>query len=52
MSDQPLISVIIPAYRAAATLPRALRSLLAQTHTSWQAIAELTFLSEEPARAA
>ena len=31
--DQPLISVIVPAYRAAATLPFALRGLLAQ---SWR----------------
>jgi succinoglycan biosynthesis protein ExoO len=38
MSDQPVVSVIIPAYRAEATLPGAVRSLLAQTHPWWQAI--------------
>jgi glycosyltransferase involved in cell wall biosynthesis len=38
MSTQPLVSVIIPAFRAEATLPGAIRSLLAQTWRSWQAI--------------
>ena len=38
MSTEPLVSVIIPAYRAEATLPAAVRSLLAQTCPSWQAI--------------
>ena len=38
MASEPLISVLIPAYRAEATLPGAVRSLLAQTCTSWQAI--------------
>jgi glycosyltransferase involved in cell wall biosynthesis len=52
MSDQPLISVITPAYRAETTLPGAVRSLLAQTSSSWQAMAEVAFLSEEPTRAA
>jgi glycosyltransferase involved in cell wall biosynthesis len=34
----PLVSVVIPAYRAAATLPRALNSVTAQTYTAWEAI--------------
>jgi succinoglycan biosynthesis protein ExoO len=38
MSTEPLVSVIIPAYRAEATLPAAIHSLLAQTCPSWQAI--------------
>jgi succinoglycan biosynthesis protein ExoO len=38
MSEQPLISVIIPAYRAEAILPGAVRSLVAQTYPRWQAI--------------
>lgn len=38
MSDQPIVSVIIPAYRAEATVPGALRSLVAQTYPRWQAI--------------
>lgn len=38
MSEQDLVSVIIPAYRAEATLPAAVRSLLRQTYPSWQAI--------------
>jgi glycosyltransferase involved in cell wall biosynthesis len=38
MSIEPLVSVIIPAYRAEATLPAAVRSLLGQTWPSWQAI--------------
>jgi cellulose synthase/poly-beta-1,6-N-acetylglucosamine synthase-like glycosyltransferase len=38
MSTEPLVSVMIPAYRAEATLPAAVRSLLAQTCPSWQAI--------------
>jgi succinoglycan biosynthesis protein ExoO len=38
MPTEPLVSVIIPAYRAEATLPAAIRSLLAQTYPSWQAI--------------
>jgi glycosyltransferase involved in cell wall biosynthesis len=33
-----MISVIIPAYRAEATLPRALHSVLAQTLQDWEAI--------------
>lgn len=32
------VSVIIPAYRAEATIGRAVRSLLAQTRTDWEAI--------------
>ena len=38
MSDPPLVSVIVPAYRAETTLPGAVRSVLAQTCSSWQAI--------------
>jgi glycosyltransferase involved in cell wall biosynthesis len=38
MSIEPLVSVIIPACRAEATLPAAVRSLLGQTWPSWQAI--------------
>ena len=38
MSNEPLVSVIIPAFRAEATLPGAIRSLLAQTWASWEAI--------------
>ncbi len=34
----PTVSVIMPAYNAAATLPRALDSLLAQTYTDWEAV--------------
>lgn len=34
----PLVSVIIPCYRAEATLARALRSLLAQTQSDWEAL--------------
>lgn len=32
------VSVLIPAYRAEATLARAVRSLLAQTHADWRAV--------------
>jgi succinoglycan biosynthesis protein ExoO len=38
MTHEPPVSVIIPAYRAEATLPGAVRSLHAQTCPSWQAI--------------
>ena len=38
MSGTPLVSVIVPAYRAAPTIGRAVRSLQAQTLTDWQAI--------------
>jgi succinoglycan biosynthesis protein ExoO len=38
MATRPLISVIIPAFRAEATLPGAIGSLLAQTCPSWEAI--------------
>jgi succinoglycan biosynthesis protein ExoO len=38
MSMRPLVSVIIPAFRAEATLPDAARSLLAQSYTRWEAI--------------
>jgi glycosyltransferase involved in cell wall biosynthesis len=38
MSEQPVVSVIIPAYRAEVTLPAAVRSLVAQTCPWWQAI--------------
>lgn len=34
----PGVSVIIPAYRAEATIGRAVRSLLAQTHADWEAL--------------
>ena len=34
----PLVSVIVPAYRAQATLPRAVRSLLAQSLEGWEAL--------------
>lgn len=34
----PLVSVIVAAYRAEATLPRALRSLLAQSLPDWEAL--------------
>jgi succinoglycan biosynthesis protein ExoO len=38
MSTKPLVSAIIPAFRAEATLPGAARSLLAQTYSRWEAI--------------
>ena len=38
MSGAPLVSVIVPAFRAAPTVGRAVRSLLAQTLADWQAI--------------
>jgi succinoglycan biosynthesis protein ExoO len=34
----PLVSVVIPAYRAAATIGRAVRSLLRQTESDWEAL--------------
>jgi glycosyltransferase involved in cell wall biosynthesis len=37
MFTRPLVSVIIPAFRAKATLPGAIASLLAQTWPSWEA---------------
>ncbi len=37
-ASRPLVSVVIPAYRAAATLPRALQSVIAQTYGDWEAI--------------
>src|SRR6185437_10903875 len=37
MAD-PLVSVIIPAYRAADTIGRAVRSLLAQSEEDWEAV--------------
>jgi len=39
----PLVSIITPAYRAQATLGRAVRSVLAQTHTAW----EMLIVSDE-----
>jgi succinoglycan biosynthesis protein ExoO len=38
MTTRPLVSVIIPAFRAEATLPHAARSLLAQSYPRWEAI--------------
>jgi succinoglycan biosynthesis protein ExoO len=38
MPDRPAISVVIPAFRAAATLPETCASLLRQTMTDWEAI--------------
>ncbi|MGD9538196.1 MAG: glycosyltransferase family 2 protein [Alphaproteobacteria bacterium] len=38
MSGAPLVSVIIPAYQAASTIGRAVRSLLAQSLADWEAI--------------
>lgn len=35
---QPLVSVMIPCYNSAKTLPLALASLLAQTYTNWECI--------------
>ena len=35
---EPLVSVIIPAYNRAHMLPRALESLLQQTHQNWEAL--------------
>lgn len=34
----PLVSIVVPAWRAAATLGRAVRSLLAQTLPDWEAV--------------
>ena len=34
----PLVSIITPAYRAARTLARPVRSVLAQTHADWELI--------------
>lgn len=38
MGSPALVSVVIPAYNAAATLSETVESLLAQTHTAWEAI--------------
>ncbi len=38
MASAPLVSVIIPAYRAVDTIGRAVRSLLAQSEGDWEAI--------------
>jgi succinoglycan biosynthesis protein ExoO len=38
MAREPLVSVIVPAYRAAGTIGRAIRSLLAQSEGDWEAI--------------
>jgi glycosyltransferase involved in cell wall biosynthesis len=38
LSENPLVSIIIPAYRAGMTLPRALNSIQAQTYSNWEAI--------------
>ncbi|WP_200343469.1 glycosyltransferase family 2 protein [Rhodovibrio sodomensis] len=38
MSDQPRVSVIVPAYNRASTIERTLDSVLAQTHTNLQLI--------------
>ena len=38
LSREPLVSVTIPYYNAAATLPEALASLVAQTYTHWECI--------------
>jgi glycosyltransferase involved in cell wall biosynthesis len=37
-SNQPLISVVIPAYNRARLLPRTLKSVQEQTHQNWEAI--------------
>lgn len=36
--ENPLVSVIVPVYNAAAFLPAAVESILAQTYTSWELI--------------
>ncbi|GAC1471868.1 MAG: hypothetical protein NVSMB9_18460 [Isosphaeraceae bacterium] len=36
--NRPLVSVMMPCYNAARTLPRALASLVAQTYTNWECI--------------
>lgn len=38
MSNAPLISVIVPIYRAEAFLSRCVRSILRQTHSNWELI--------------
>lgn len=38
MSSDPLVSVIVPAYRASRTLARCIDSVLAQTFTGWELI--------------
>jgi glycosyltransferase involved in cell wall biosynthesis len=38
MSTEPLVSAIVPAFRAEATLQGAARSLLGQTYSRWEAI--------------
>lgn len=38
LPDNPLVSVVMPAYNAAAYLPDALRSITSQTHTNWELI--------------
>jgi hypothetical protein len=49
MSTEPLVSVIVRAFRAGATLPGKVRSLLAQIYRYRHA---MTRLDEESARAA
>ncbi len=36
-NSQPLVSIIIPAYRAESTIALAVQSLLAQTYSNWEA---------------
>ncbi|HLI22896.1 MAG TPA: glycosyltransferase family A protein [Stellaceae bacterium] len=38
MAASPLVSIIIPAFNASATLDRALASLAAQTYANWEAV--------------
>ena len=37
-AGSPLVSVMMPCFNAAETLPMALASLLAQTHARWEAV--------------
>ena len=38
MSKEPLISVVIPTYKRASTVPRAIKSVLSQTYTNLEVL--------------
>jgi glycosyltransferase involved in cell wall biosynthesis len=49
MTDLPLISIVIPAYNSAASLPATLATVLAQTEARWEALVVDDCSTDDPA---